>query len=239
MLTLKFIPMKNLVFFLLILSAFQLTAQKNKHFRWNQMLQKYVNENGQVDYSNWLADKDNLDAYIHTLEKLPPLEISSKEAVLAYWINAYNALTVQLILKHYPLKSIKEVNDPWDTVVFEVNEQKYTLGNIEHDILRKLNEPRIHFAINCASASCPKLRNTAFKEKQLEAQLNQVTRDFLLDSTKNKLLPNQLQLSRIFLWFGKDFGSKSERLEFIKTHSGILLDNPKIDYLPYDWSLNK
>jgi len=94
------------------------------------MLQKYVNENGQVDYSNWLADKDNLDAYIHTLEKLPPLEISSKEAVLAYWINAYNALTVQLILKHYPLKSIKEVNDPWDTEVFEVNEQKYTLGNI-------------------------------------------------------------------------------------------------------------
>ncbi len=102
-----------------------------------------------------------------------------------------------------------------------------------------MDEPRIHFAINCASASCPRLLNAAYQEKQLEAQLNQVTREFLLDPSKNKLLPDQLELSKIFLWFGKDFGSKSERLDFIQTHSGIELDNPKIDYLPYDWSLNE
>ena len=227
------------ILLLLVFCAFQLNAQKNKHFRWNQMLEKYVSENGQVDYQNWLTEKENLDAYLLTLAELPPLESASKEAVLAYWINAYNALTVQLILANYPLKSIKDLNAPWDTNCFSVQDKNYTLGDIEHQILRKMDEPRIHFAINCASASCPRLLNAAYQEKQLEAQLNQVTREFLLDHSKNKLLPDQLELSKIFLWFGKDFGSKSERLDFIQTHSGIELDNPKIDYLPYDWSLNE
>jgi hypothetical protein len=102
-----------------------------------------------------------------------------------------------------------------------------------------MDEARIHFAINCASASCPKLRNEAYQEKQLDKQLTEATQDFLSDPTKNKLSPNHLQLSRIFLWFGNDFGSKSERLEFIAQYSDLVLDRPKIDYLSYDWSLNQ
>lgn len=203
------------------------------------MLSQYVDAQGQVDYKNWLSEKNQLDAYIHTLEKMPPLEEASKEAKLAYWINAYNALTVQLILENYPLESIKDLDDPWDRDCFTVNNQTYTLGEIEHEILRKMDEARIHFAINCASASCPKLRNEAYQEKQLDKQLTEATRDFLSDPTKNKLGPNHLQLSRIFLWFGNDFGSKSERLEFIAQYSDLILDRPKIDYLSYDWSLNQ
>ena len=102
-----------------------------------------------------------------------------------------------------------------------------------------MDEARIHFAINCASASCPKLKNEAYQEKQLEAQLTEATRDFLMDTTKNKLSEERLQLSRIFLWFGNDFGSKAERLEFISQYSGLNLNRPKIDYLTYDWSLNQ
>ena len=102
-----------------------------------------------------------------------------------------------------------------------------------------MNEPRIHFAINCASASCPKLLNRAFQEKQLEQQLETVTRDFINDTSKNKIQKNQLSLSKIFLWFGKDFGSKTERLTFIDRYSETPLERPKIDYLPYDWSLNE
>jgi hypothetical protein len=194
---------------------------------------------GQVDYQNWLTEKDKLNAYLKTLEKLPPLEQASKEAKLAYWINAYNALTVQLILENYPLKSIRDLDKPWDTICFQLKGKSYTLGAIEHEILRKMNEPRIHFAINCASASCPQLLNQAYREKQLETQLTERTRVFLMDTTKNKLQTDRIELSRIFLWFGNDFGSKEERLEFISNYSGMNLERPKIDYLPYDWSLNE
>jgi hypothetical protein len=203
------------------------------------MLEKYVDTLGQVDYQNWLTEKDQLDAYLQTLEKLPPLEQASKEAKLAYWINAYNALTVQLILENYPLKSIRDLDKPWDTICFQLKGKSYTLGAIEHEILRKMNEPRIHFAINCASASCPQLLNQAYREKQLETQLTERTRVFLMDTTKNKLQTDRIELSRIFLWFGNDFGSKEERLEFISNYSGMNLERPKIDYLPYDWSLNE
>jgi hypothetical protein len=203
------------------------------------MLEKYVDTLGQVDYQNWLTEKDQLDAYLQTLEKLPPLEQASKEAKLAYWINAYNALTVQLILENYPLKSIRDLDKPWDTICFQLKGKSYTMGAIEHEILRKMNEPRIHFAINCASASCPQLLNQAYREKQLETQLTERTRVFLMDTTKNKLQTDRIELSRIFLWFGNDFGSKEERLEFISNYSGMNLEGPKIDYLPYDWSLNE
>jgi len=203
------------------------------------MLEKYVDTLGQVDYQNWLKEKDQLDAYLQTLEKLPPLEQASKEAKLAFWINAYNALTVQLILENYPLKSIRDLDKPWDTICFQLKGKSYTLGAIEHEILRKMNEPRIHFAINCASASCPQLLNQAYREKQLETQLTERTRVFLMDTTKNKLQTDRIELSRIFLWFGNDFGSKEERLEFISNYSGMNLERPKIDYLPYDWSLNE
>ena len=203
------------------------------------MLEKYVDKLGQVDYQNWLKEKDQMDAYLQTLEKLPPLEQASKEAKLAFWINAYNALTVQLILENYPLKSIRDLDKPWDTICFQLKGKSYTLGAIEHEILRKMNEPRIHFAINCASASCPQLLNQAYREKQLETQLTERTRVFLMDTTKNKLQTDRIELSRIFLWFGNDFGSKEERLEFISNYSGMNLERPKIDYLPYDWSLNE
>jgi hypothetical protein len=203
------------------------------------MLEKYVDTLGQVDYQNWLTEKDKLNAYLKTLEKLPPLEQASKEAKLAYWINAYNALTVQLILENYPLKSIRDLDKPWDTICFQLKGKSYTLGAIEHEILRKMGEPRIHFAINCASASCPQLLNQAYREKQLEIQLTERTQVFLMDTTKNKLQTDRLELSRIFLWFGNDFGSKEERLEFISNYSGMNLEGPKIDYLPYDWSLNE
>ena len=147
--------MKPSLYLFLFLFTISLTAQKNIHHRWNSMLQTYVSDDGKVNYKDWMNDRDNLNAYIQTLASTPLLESDSKNAKLAYWINAYNALTVQLILKHYPLKSIKEIKQPWDTTCFSIGEKSYTLGDIEHKILRKMDEPRIHFAINCASASCP------------------------------------------------------------------------------------
>jgi hypothetical protein len=229
---------KRLPFLLFFLFTTFVFSQKNIHHRWDGMLKKFVSPSGQVNYKEWVKEQENIENYLFTLAQFPPTERTSAAAQLAYWINAYNALTVQLILKHYPVKSIKDIDNPWDTACFTVKGKEYTLGAIEHELLRKMGEPRIHFAINCASVSCPKLLNEAYLEKKMELQLTEATRSFLKDTSKNVITQKQLKLSRIFLWFGKDFGSKSERLDFIAKAVGLPLESPKIEYLPYDWNLN-
>lgn len=221
---------------LISLSSF---SQKNIHHRWNNQLQDYVSENGNVNYKGWKKDQNNLNAYINTLSKFPPREKASKNYKLAYWINAYNSLTIKLILENFPLKSIRDIKSPWGKKCFSTGDKEYSLGDIEHKILRKMNEPRIHFAINCASISCPKLLNFAFQEKKIETQLIDATRSFLLDTSKNVLLKNELKLSKIFFWFKKDFGSKQERLGFIEKYSNLKFNKPVINYLDYNWMLNK
>jgi len=229
---------KRLPFLLFFLFTTFVFSQKNIHHRWDGMLKKFVSPSGQVNYKEWVKEQENIENYLFTLAQFPPTERTSAAAQLAYWINAYNALTVQLILKHYPVKSIKDIDNPWDTECFTVKGKEYTLGAIEHELLRKMGEPRIHFAINCASVSCPKLLNEAYLEKKMELQLTEATRSFLKDTSKNVITQKQLKLSRIFLWFGKDFGSKSERLDFIAKAVGLPLESPKIEYLLYDWNLN-
>ena len=230
--------MKRLPFLLFFLFTTFVFSQKNIHHRWDGMLKKFVSPSGQVNYKEWVKEQENIENYLFTLAQFPPTERTSAAAQIAYWINAYNALTVQLILKHYPVKSIKDIDNPWDTECFTVKGKEYTLGAIEHELLRKMGEPRIHFAINCASVSCPKLLNEAYLEKKMELQLTEATRSFLKDTSKNVITQKQLKLSRIFLWFGKDFGSKSERLDFIAKAVGLPLESPKIEYLLYDWNLN-
>ena len=128
---------------------------------------------------------------------------------------------------------------PWKIKCFNDGKNNYSLGDIEHKILRKMNEPRIHFAINCASKSCPKLLNEAYIEKNLNNQLNAATKEFLIDSTKNIIKENKSELSKIFLWFGKDFGSKKMIKEFISEYSGVKFNKFRIDYMPYNWDLNE
>ena len=214
-------------------------SQKNIHHRWNNDLKKYVSNNGNVNYKLWNENKSNLDAYINLLSKFPPEDKSSKSHKISFWINAYNALTVKLILSNYPLNSIKEINSPWKTKCFKSRGVNYSLDDIEHKILRKLNEPRIHFAINCASKSCPKLLNEAYTEKKLNNQLNEVTISFLNDNSKNKLDENKSAISKIFLWYGSDFGSKKMMLDFISRYSKINIQRSKLNYLPYNWELNE
>lgn len=231
--------MSNLYFAICIIFSVSLLAQKNIHHRWNTQLKKYVSNKGLVNYKEWEKSSDQLKAYIYTLESNSPNENTSKEYKLAYWINAYNALTINLIIENYPLQSIKDIRLPWKIKCFYNGKNNYSLGDIEHKILRKMNEPRIHFAINCASKSCPKLLNEAYIEKNLNNQLNAVTKEFLIDTTKNVLKENKSRLSKIFLWFGKDFGSKKMIKEFISKYSGVEFDEFKIDYLPYNWDLNE
>lgn len=215
------------------------TTEAFNHFIFNDLLQKHVSINGNVNYNGFKKDKTTLKNYISLLSQSMPNNSWTKEDQLAYWINAYNALTIDLILRNHPLKSIKDIKKPWDQRLWKFGEKWINLNDIEHQILRKMNEPRIHFAIVCASFSCPKLQNKAFIATDLETQLTKVTTDFLQDKNRNVISANSLKLSKIFKWFSKDFKTEGSIINFINQYlENKVNTTANISYLDYNWSLN-
>lgn len=215
-----------------------LEYKNTMHKRWNVILQKHVSKNGNVDYLG-IKGETEFDVYIDYLSEKQPDGTWSKQQKLAYWINAYNALTVDLILQNYPLKSIKDIKDPWEQRLWKFGNKWINLNYIEHQILRKMNEPRIHFAIVCASVSCPKLQNEAFIASKLEQQLTNSTKEFLSDSSKNELSQNSIKLSKIFKWFKKDFEESGSLIDFLNTYSEIdIAQSARKSYKDYIWDLN-
>ena len=209
------------------------------HDRWDKLLQQFVSENGNVDYQKIREDRFQLDIYIDILTHNIPTEEWSKSEKLAYWINAYNALTIDLIRRNYPTESIKDIKDPWDQRLWQFGDKWLNLNDIEHKILRKMDEPRIHFAIVCASVSCPKLQNTAFTSSDLEEQLTKATEEFLADTSKNEISQNNLKLSKIFRWFKKDFEQDGDIIDFLNNYSSFNISkSAKKSYKDYNWDLN-
>jgi len=210
------------------------------HSSWNALLQKYVDLEGNVDYTAIAQEREKLGAYLAHLDENAPSQEWSKNEKLAYYINLYNAATVKLIVDNYPLKSIKDLSSPWDSKWVLIGGKKYSLGNIEHKILRKMNEPRIHFAINCASYSCPKLVNKAFLPETMEEQLETATIDFINDSSRNKISGKKAQLSNIFKWYKGDFTENGTLVDYLNRYSNTKADEKaKVSYLTYDWGLNE
>ncbi len=211
-----------------------------KHSIWGDLLKRFVDDSGNVDYAGFKKDIGELDEYLKLLAKNPPTNHWTKNDKLAYYINLYNAATVKLIVDHYPLKRIKDIPNRWKKKWIKVGNEVTSLNNIEHEVLRKMNEPRIHFAINCASYSCPKLLNVAFTPQSMERLLSKTTVDFVNDKSRNRFDNEKAQLSKIFKWYKGDFTENVPLLEYINQY----LENPvskkaKVEYLDYDWSLNE
>lgn len=237
-------------FFTACTSAQKTNIAVPTHEKWSVLLQKYVDNKGKVNYKGMKADKAKLDEYLAILTKQKPGKNWSRNEELAFWINAYNAFTVKLIVDSYPVKSIKDlnpsvsvifVNTIWDKKFFSIGGEKMSLNNIEHGILRTKDEPRMHFTIVCASVSCPKLLNTAYEAAALENQLNKAAKDFLADTNKNQVNASHPKLSKIFDWFSGDFKVKGKsKIEFINQFTVIKIDrNADISYLDYNWNLNE
>ncbi|TMM59608.1 DUF547 domain-containing protein [Maribacter algarum] len=216
------------------------TISLPNHELWNTLLTTYVNDKGDVDYKSFLNDISSLEEYLGHLAENSPKKDWSKNEKLAYYINLYNAATVKLILDNYPTKSIKDIKNPWGKDWVKIGKGLLSLGDIEHKVLRKMNEPRIHFAINCASFSCPKLLNKAFTASQMEAQLQKTTHDFINDKTRNIISKHKIQLSNIFKWYKKDFTENGSLIDYIKPYTEVNIDvDTDINYLKYDWNLNE
>jgi hypothetical protein len=220
------------------------------HERWDALLKKHVSPEGWVDYEGFRRDSVELNRYLAQVSSVHPNDKNwSRNEQMAYWINAYNAFTVQLVAQHYPVASIKDikrgvafVNTVWDIKFIKIEGYTYDLNNIEHNILRPIfKDARIHAAVNCASYSCPPLRAEAYTAERLDAQLTDGMRRFVRDPLRNRITPQKAEVSEIFKWFRGDFedDAKSVRAFLSRyTEQPIGADTP-INYINYDWRLNE
>ena len=221
------------------------------HQLWNELLKSNVKPDGLVDYKGFIREKPKLEKYLKLLsENAPDRKTWSKNEQLAYWINVYNAFTVKLIVDFYPTKSIRDlgprikiplIKDVWHYKFFKIAGVEMSLDEVEHSILRKeFEEPRIHFAINCASVSCPPLLNEAFVVANLENQLTRVATTFINDPTRYKISSQSAQLSPIFSWFKGDFTKKGTLIEFLNRYAKVKLSpNARVTFMEYNWNLNE
>jgi len=228
------------------------TAPKDvDHSAFDRLLKKYVNEKGQVNYKGFKNDEKEFNGYLEMLSKNAPTDKWSKNDQMAYWINAYNAYTIRLILDHYPVQSIKDIGSkikipfvttPWAKKFFKIGNETMSLDNIEHGTLRKkYNDPRIHFALVCASISCPRLRNEAYMANKLDAQLDDQGSDFLNNPAKNAISKDKTSLSKYFDWYKGDWNENGKSVEeWVNKYSKTKINKEtKISFLDYNWNLNE
>ena len=233
---------KKLILSIFILSVVAIQAQSSD---FNSLLKENVDKQGNVDYKSLKNNEADLDLYLNYLSKTTPSKEWSKNKEKAFWINVYNAYTIKIILTNYPLKSITNIKNngktAWKTPFAKVGGKTYTLDHIEHEILRKkFNDARIHVGVNCASISCPKLGNIAFTENNIESELERLMKEFINDTTKNKISQKKIIISEIFNWFPNDFTKEGSLIDYINKYSEITVnEKAQIKYLTYDWSLNE
>lgn len=238
-------------------AAERVSIDEIDHRPWDGLLRRFVDERGNVNYAGWHespADVQALDGYLSALSYAEPEREASRAARLSFWINAYNALTIRGILREYPVAGVvhdearRNRFDFWSDLLLHVGGRDYSLGQIEHELLRPMREPRIHFALVCGARGCPRLLNRAYRTDQLERQLQGNARSFFADPEKMEYerSSGRLRLSPILKWYARDFGdSEAEVLETIEPYlpDRVTRQRPatgrfSTEYLDYDWSLN-
>ena len=271
----RIVPTLFVVFFLFLPWHSALAQFDHGHKAWDALLKKHVvvlkaGQGSTVRYAGFKSDAAVLKSYTDALSKVAEAEFKgwSKTQQMAFLINAYNAFTVAKILQRYPdIKSIRDFGNvfgnPWKDKFFSLLGRESFLDEIEHEILRKpgaYDEPRVHYAVNCASISCPMLREEAYVAERLDAQLAEQEKRFLSDRSRNRVAGGTLEVSKIFDWFkvdwqsgykgiGRDGAPIATREQYFARHAALLSDKPEeqkliadgkleIRFLDYDWSLN-
>lgn len=214
--------------------------EKVNYSDWKLLLQRHTTAKGGVNYEGFKKDITKFNSFLRTLSEAKITQEWSKKDEMAFWINVYNAYTVKLIVNHYPVSSIKEIDGPWNKKFFSINGKLMSLGEVEHQILRKLGDARIHFAINCASASCPRLIQIPYTSENLERLLERQTIEFINDPFYNTISGYTVNVSKLFDWYKKDFkATHGSVVNFINKYSKIPIGKQKErGYKVYDWSIN-
>jgi len=226
------------------------------HSKWTALLQKYIktdadglNRFGYSQVSD--SDRQVLKSYIAALGAIDITD-RSREVQLAYWLNLYNAVTIEVVLDNYPVKTIRDIdisgvlsNGPWDAEVVTVDGFEMTLNNVEHEILRPIwKDPRIHYGVNCASIGCPNLQNIAFTAANVDQLLDKGAREYINSNRGLVIIDGEVTVSKIYKWFAYDFGNSEKGIinhlakfaepEMAKKLKAI----GEISDTVYDWSLN-
>jgi hypothetical protein len=234
----------------------RISVDRIDHSPWNVLLHKYVDARGYVDYGRWkesAADQKLLDDYLGHLSTASLEGDAAPAGRLAFWINAYNAVTVKGILREYPTTTIRNHTaklfgyNIWKDLRLLVADRSYSLDAMEHEVLRKMGEPRIHFAIVCASIGCPRLLNEAYAAERLDQQLTANAQAFFADATKFRAdgRTATIQVSSILKWFAGDFGEDTATqlrtiAPYLPADAQPLARSgtSRVIYLDYDWGLN-
>ncbi len=214
--------------------------QAVSHAAWNALAQKHISATGKVNYKGFKADIAAFDAYLKSLSDNPVQSGWSRGEKMAYWINAYNAFTIKLIVDNYPVKSIMDLEGgkPWDKKWIKLGGKNYSLNNIEHDILRPTyKDARIHFAVNCAAKSCPPVWNKAWTAQNLNGQLERSAKAFINNSKYNSVGGSNASISKIFEWYAVDFGNIVDYLNKYATTK--VAAGTTVKYQEYNWALNE
>lgn len=235
---------KMLLLISISMLASALHANNSLHTPFNNVLEGNV-VNGKVNYSAIQAQPE-FNSYVESLKSKP--DFNNQEQELTYWINAYNALVIKGILNGGSPSTFFGRKNFFKGDQYQLAGMSINLNDLERKIIIPIGEPRIHFAINCASKSCPKLRPQVFNAEELDAQLEQAAKEFINDSMRNHFDPamKTASISKIFDWFEEDFvkhsGSVQKYLSNYVTDEEIASqlrnEEYKIKYLKYDWNLN-
>jgi hypothetical protein len=238
---------------LLALAWVALPAQAFDHSAWDALLKKHVvvlpgAHESRTDYAGMARDREALKAYLDSLSKVPAAEFEGwpKDERKAFLINAYNAFTVEKILTRWPdIDSIWDFGrifgNPFRDDFFRLLGKPMTLDGIEHGMLRKpgaYDDPRVHYAVNCASIGCPMLREEAYVAARLDAQLDEQAVRFLSDRSRNRFRDGRLEVSKIFDWFKQDFEPREKYFARYARALGYSGEAAPIRFLDYDWTLN-
>ncbi|MBT6120625.1 DUF547 domain-containing protein [bacterium] len=251
----NFLKLKKSILFCLLftfsihvsLFAFEFEYEKT----WDGLLKTYVSSGIKKDIQTTLIDydflRDDIDfrTLILDLESFDISVLETDVQKLSFWVNVYNIAAVNLIIKNEETTSIKDIGwvfqSVWDKPVININDVPYSLNEIENDMLRTMGEPAIHFAIVCASLSCPNLRPEAYTSAIVLSQLEDQSKQFLKNPTKGliyNISRDQVEISKIFHWFEKDFGGKDGVKDFLSEFITLPTDTYSVTYLPYNWELN-
>lgn len=235
--------MKRVILIFIVLTASaSITGQNIKVYE--ALLKTYVTADGKLDYKGLRKSKAVLDLYLKQLEQTIPTEKWSSKKAKAFWINAYNAYSIKLIIDSYPLKKLTDITikgkNAWKIPFARIGNTNYSLDYIEHRILRRWHDdPRIHVGMNAGSLSGPRFPNYAFTADNIDDKLEQLMKAFINDVSKNKISLTKVEVSKVFEWYQEDFTIENTLIDYINKYSNsIVNDNAIISYLPYDWTLN-